>query len=72
MNKNTIAIAMLVAGIALLNWGFSMSEAFGSKVSRVFSGSPTDKAMWDHDRRRGARRRGRIPALCQKEVAEDT
>jgi len=46
MNKNTIAIAMLVAGIALLNWGFSMSEAFGSKVSRVFSGSPTDKAMW--------------------------
>jgi len=46
MNKNMIAIAMLVAGIALLVWGFSMSEAFDSKVSRVFSGSPTDKAMW--------------------------
>jgi predicted metal-binding membrane protein len=46
MNRNTIAIAMLVAGIALLAWGFSMSDAFDSKVSRVFTGSPTDKAMW--------------------------
>ena len=46
MNKNMIAIAMLAAGIALLIWGFSMSEAFDSKVSRAFSGSPTDKAMW--------------------------
>jgi predicted metal-binding membrane protein len=46
MNKNMIAIAMLVAGIVLLIWGFNMSQAFDSKVSRVFSGSPTDKAMW--------------------------
>ena len=46
MNKNTIAIVMLVAGIALLIWGYSMSGAFGSQVSRVFTGSPTDKAMW--------------------------
>jgi len=46
MNKNVIAIAMLAAGIALLIWGFSMSEAFDSKVNRAFTGSPTDKAMW--------------------------
>ncbi|HYA37746.1 MAG TPA: DUF3185 family protein [Candidatus Methylomirabilis sp.] len=46
MNNRMIAIAMLVAGIALLIWGYSMSEAVGSKVSRVFTGSPTDKAMW--------------------------
>ena len=46
MNKNIIAIAMLAAGIALLIWGFSMSEAFDSKVTRAFTGSPTDKAMW--------------------------
>lgn len=44
--KTTIAIVMLVAGIGLLIWGFNMSEAFDSKVSRVFTGSPTDKAMW--------------------------
>ena len=46
MNKSTIAIAMLIAGIALLIWGYNMSGAFDSKVSRVFTGSPTDKAMW--------------------------
>ena len=46
MNKKTIAIAMLVAGIVLLVWGYSMSQGFGSQVSRAFSGSPTDKAMW--------------------------
>jgi predicted metal-binding membrane protein len=46
MNKNVIAIVMLAAGIALLVWGFSMSEAFDSKLNRAFTGSPTDKAMW--------------------------
>ena len=46
MNKNTIAIVMLVAGIALLIWGFNMSGALDSKVAKVFTGSPTDKAMW--------------------------
>jgi len=46
MNKNAIAIALLVAGVALLIWGYNMSEGFDSKVSRVFTGSSTDKAMW--------------------------
>jgi hypothetical protein len=46
VNKNTIAIVMLVAGVALLIWGYSMSGAFDSKVAKVFTGSPTDKAMW--------------------------
>jgi hypothetical protein len=46
MNKRTIGVAMLVAGIALLIWGFNMSDALDSKVSRAFTGSPTDKAMW--------------------------
>jgi predicted metal-binding membrane protein len=46
MSKNMIAIAMLAAGIALLVWGFNMSEAFDSKLNRAFTGSPTDKAMW--------------------------
>ena len=40
------AIVMLVAGIGLLIWGFQMQGAFESKVSRAFTGSPTDKAMW--------------------------
>jgi drug/metabolite transporter (DMT)-like permease len=46
MNKNVIGIALLVAGIILLVWGYNMSGALESKVNRVFTGSPTDKAMW--------------------------
>jgi len=46
MNKNVIGIALLVAGIILLVWGYNMSAALDSRVSRVFTGSPTDKAMW--------------------------
>jgi uncharacterized membrane protein YidH (DUF202 family) len=46
MNKTTIAVALLVAGIALLAWGFQMSGAFDSSISRAFTGRPTDKAMW--------------------------
>ena len=46
MNKNVIGIVLLVAGIIMLVWGYNMSGAFDSRVSRVFTGSPTDKAMW--------------------------
>ena len=46
MDKRVIGIALLVAGIGLLIWGFNMSGAFDSRVSRAFTGSPTDKAMW--------------------------
>ena len=46
MDRKMIAIAMLVAGIALLIWGFQMYGAFDSRVSRAFTGSPTDKAVW--------------------------
>lgn len=45
MNKGTFA-ALLVAGIVLLIWGVSASESFSSDVSRFFTGSPTNNAMW--------------------------
>ena len=41
-----ISVALLVAGIVLVFWGVSASESFSSDVSRFFTGSPTDKAMW--------------------------
>jgi len=46
MNKNSLAVAMLVVGVILLVWGINMSGAFESQVSRVFTRAPTDKAMW--------------------------
>jgi hypothetical protein len=41
-----IALALLVVGIVLLVLGFNATNSFGSDVSRVFTGSPTDKAVW--------------------------
>ena len=45
MNKG-ISVALLVVGIMLIVWGISASESFSSDVSRLFTGSPTDKAVW--------------------------
>jgi hypothetical protein len=40
------SLALLVAGIILAVWGISATNSFSSDVSRFFTGSPTDKAMW--------------------------
>lgn len=45
MNKG-LSLALLVVGIMLTIWGISVSESFSSDVSRAFTGSPTDKALW--------------------------
>lgn len=45
MNK-AFALAILGVGIALLIFGVSASDSFGSDVSRFFTGKPTDKSMW--------------------------
>ena len=45
MNQG-LSLALLVVGIILTIWGISVSESFSSDVSRAFTGSPTDKALW--------------------------
>lgn len=45
MNKG-ISVALLVIGIVLIVWGFSALESFSSDMSRMFTGSPSDKALW--------------------------
>jgi hypothetical protein len=45
MNR-AIGIAMLVVGTALVIYGISAAESFGSDVSRFFTGNPTDRSMW--------------------------
>jgi hypothetical protein len=45
MNK-PIAIALLVAGVVLTILGINATTSFSSDVSRFFTGSPTDKAVW--------------------------
>lgn len=45
MNK-LVAAALLVGGIILIVLGISAADSLSSDVSRFFTGSPTDKAMW--------------------------
>ncbi len=45
MNKS-LSIALLAGGILLIIFGVNASNSFGSDVSRFFTGSPTDKAIW--------------------------
>lgn len=45
MNQ-AVSLAVLAVGIALLVFGINSSESLNSEVSRFFTGSPTDKAMW--------------------------
>ena len=37
---------MLAGGLALLIIGFNATNSFSSDVSQLFTGSPTDKAIW--------------------------
>lgn len=45
MNK-TISLILLVGGVVLIVLGVSATKSFSSDVSRFFTGSPTDKAVW--------------------------
>ncbi|HVS19361.1 MAG TPA: DUF3185 family protein [Planctomycetota bacterium] len=45
MNR-TLSIALLAAGVALLIFGLIESDSVASDFSRLFTGEPTDKAVW--------------------------
>jgi uncharacterized protein DUF3185 len=45
MNR-ILAIVLIVAGGCLLVYGLQASQSFSSDVSRLFTGSPTDRAIW--------------------------
>jgi len=45
MNR-AVYIALLAVGILLIVFGINASNSLSSSVSRFFTGSPTDKAVW--------------------------
>jgi len=45
MNK-IASLALLVGGVVLMIIGINATNSFSSDVSRFFTGSPTDKAIW--------------------------
>ncbi len=45
MNK-IASLALLAGGVVLVVLGINAMNSFSSDVSRFFTGSPTDKAVW--------------------------
>jgi hypothetical protein len=45
MNK-PISLVLLIGGVVLIIFGAQATNSFSSDVSRFFTGSPTDKAVW--------------------------
>ncbi len=44
--QRLIGIVALVGGIVLLVMGLRAVDSFGSQLSKFFTGSPTDRAIW--------------------------
>lgn len=38
MNKKIIGVILILAGIALIVWGYDVYDSAGSKISRAFTG----------------------------------
>ena len=45
MQKIT-GVICLVIGVFFLIWGRKIADSFGSQVQEVFTGAPTDRAMY--------------------------
>ena len=45
MNR-AISVALLVAGVVLLIYGYNASQSFSSQVSHTFNGTPTNQSLW--------------------------
>lgn len=45
MNK-LVSLALLIGGVVLVVIGINATNSFSSGVSKFFTGSPTDKAVW--------------------------
>ena len=45
MNR-IVFLALLIGGVVLIIIGINATNSFSSDVSRFFTGSPTDKAVW--------------------------
>lgn len=45
-NMKVISIVLMVVGIALIVWGFQMSDSLGNQVAQSLTGSSTDEVMF--------------------------
>ena len=41
-----VGIVLAVVGVALLIWGYQMSQSFGSEITKTFTGAVPDEVMY--------------------------
>jgi hypothetical protein len=41
-----VSLALVIGGVLLLYFGGQSLHSFGNEVSKLFTGSPTDKTIW--------------------------
>ena len=41
-----VSFVILAGGVVLMIFGIAATDSFSSDISRFFTGSPTDKAIW--------------------------
>jgi len=44
--RNPIGIVVMIIGVVLLIYGISATDSLASNISELFTGRPTDKAIW--------------------------
>ena len=44
--QKSIAVALIAVGVVLLVFGYDASQSISSEISRVVTGSPSDRALW--------------------------
>lgn len=45
-NLKIVGIILIVIGVALLVWGFQLSDSFSNQVTESFTGSSSDPVMF--------------------------
>ena len=44
--RNVVGLVLLVVGVVLIIFGMQASASLGSRLSELFSGTPSDRTIW--------------------------
>ena len=44
--QSVVGIALLVVGVVLIVFGMQASASLGSRLSELFTGTPSDRTIW--------------------------
>lgn len=46
IDSKMVSVALVVAGVVLLFWGYESSQSLGASLHKTFTGAYRDKTMW--------------------------